>query len=196
MRIGIVADVHCRDIHLRNTVALMVNEGVDEILLAGDAHFDNRFSNEVMDVVREHGIHYITGNHEWNLLSDHGASAREAAHVRTANLEVMAAAPESLRTKVNGKSLLMVHGSPWGPKGQYLYAGNPLFERCNELDADYLIMGHTHVPMVERHGRTLVINPGALAYSDALGALGEYAILDTTTDEVSQRKYTNATVIA
>ncbi|MDO8733272.1 MAG: YfcE family phosphodiesterase [Actinomycetota bacterium] len=190
MKLGIVADVHCQDEHLLLTVQALIDEGVDEILLAGDAHYDNHFSNEVVDIIREFNIRYVTGNHEWNLMSEHGTAARTAMHVRAGNLELVAAAPESLRTTMNGKSLLMLHASPWTPKGHYLFAGDPLFQRCDELDADYLILGHTHVPMVQRFGRTLVINPGALAYSEALGALGEYAILDTNTDEVTQRKYT------
>jgi putative phosphoesterase len=164
----------------------MIDEGVDEILLAGDAHYDYNFSNEVVDIIREFKIRYVTGNHEWNLLSEHGTAARTAAHVNPRNVELVASAPELLRTTVNGKSLLMLHGSPWAPKGQYLFTGDPLFERCDELDADYLILGHTHVPMVQRFGRTLVINPGSLTFSREPGQYGllSYAILDTTTDEV------------
>ena len=190
MKLGIVSDVHCQDEHLQLTVRALIEEGVDEILCAGDAHYEYRLSNEVAEIMRENDIRYIQGNHEWVLMGPHGSGARSAPHVRQANLDYVGEAPEQIRTMVNGKSLLMTHASPWPPKGHYLYAGDPLFERCDELDADYLILGHTHVPMVQRFGRTLVINPGALAYSEALGALGEYAILDTSTDEVTQRKYT------
>ena len=55
----------------------------------------------------------------------------------------------------------MVHGSPWPPYGQYLVPTNPLFRRCDQLDADVIVTGHTHLPFHRRFGRTLVINPGA-----------------------------------
>lgn len=187
MKLGIVSDVHCQDEHLKLTVLSMIADGVDEILCAGDAHYEYRLSNEVAEIIQEHHIRYIQGNHEWVLMGPHGDGARSAPHVRKSNLDAIAQAPDEIRTKVNGKTLLMTHASPWAPKGHYLYAGDPLFSRCDELDADYLIIGHTHVPMVERFGRTLVINPGSLTFSREPNAYGmlSYAILDTTTDEVT-----------
>ncbi len=187
MKLGIVSDIHCQDEHLRLTVMSMIADGVDEILCAGDAHYEYRLSNEVAEIIQENNIRYIQGNHEWMLMGPHGAGARTAPHVRKSNLDAIEKTPDEIRTKVNGKTLLMTHASPWAPKGHYLYAGDPLFSRCDELDADYLIIGHTHVPMVERFGRTLVINPGSLTFSREPGAHGmlSYAILDTSSDEVT-----------
>ena len=187
MKLGIVSDVHCQDEHLLLTVRALIDEGVDEILCAGDAHYEYRLSNEVAEIIRDHNIRYIQGNHEWVLMGPHGKGARSAPHVRQSNLDFIGNTPDEIRTTVNGKSLLMVHSTPWPPKGHYLHAGDPLFQRCDELDADYLILGHTHVPMVERIGRTLVINPGSLTFTREPGAYGmlSYAILDTTTDEVT-----------
>jgi putative phosphoesterase len=187
VKLGIVSDIHCQDEHLRLTVMSMIADGVDEILCAGDAHYEYRLSNEVAEIIQENNIRYIQGNHEWMLMGPHGAGARNAPHVRKSNLDAIEKTPDEIRTKVNGKTLLMTHASPWAPKGHYLYAGDPLFSRCDELDADYLIIGHTHVPMVERFGRTLVINPGSLTFSREPGAHGmlSYAILDTSSDEVT-----------
>jgi len=189
MKLGIVSDVHCQDEHLLLTVQALIEEGVDEILCAGDAHYEYRLSNEVAEIIRDYNIRYIQGNHEWVLMGPHGKGAREAKHVRQSNLDFIGNAPDQIRTTVDGKSLLMVHSTPWAPKGHYLYSGDPSLQRCDELDADYLILGHTHVPMVERHGRTLVINPGSLTFSREPGAYGmlSYAILDTTTDEVAMQ---------
>ncbi|MGX7680168.1 metallophosphoesterase family protein [Jatrophihabitans sp. DSM 45814] len=186
MKIGIVSDVHCQHEILAETVAAMDREGVDEILLAGDAHYEYRFSNEVVELTREHKMRYVLGNHEMMLMGPRGERAATAPHVRQANADFVRETPDRIRTQVGGKILTMVHASPWQPFDQYLYRGNPQFERCDELDTDYLILGHTHVPMSERFGRTLVINPGSLAFSRDEGAfdLITYAILDTTTDEV------------
>jgi len=187
VKLGIVSDVHCQDEHLKRTVLSMIADGVDEILCAGDAHYEYRLSNEVAEIITEHNIRYIQGNHEWVLMGGLGERARTAPHVRKSNLEAIQAAPDEIRTQINGKTLLMTHANPWAPKGHYLHSGDPLFERCDELDADYLILGHTHVPMVERFGRTLVINPGSLVFSREPGAHGmlSYAVLDTSTDEVT-----------
>ena len=53
MKLGIVSDVHCRHEELRLVAHALLREGVDEILLAGDAHDEYRFSNEVVDVIEE-----------------------------------------------------------------------------------------------------------------------------------------------
>lgn len=62
MRIGIVADVHCRHEALREAAGELVARGVDEILLAGDAHLQYRFSTETVEVIRAFGIRCVAGN--------------------------------------------------------------------------------------------------------------------------------------
>ena len=53
-----------------------------------------------------------------------------------------------------GARLAVVHGHRWGsPKVRDLLAAYP--------DADVIVYGHTHRPLVERHADTLVLNPGS-----------------------------------
>jgi len=108
--------------------------------------------------------------------------------VRRDHLEFVQSVPFRLRTKVDGKTLTMVHANPWAPDNAYLYQNHRLFNRCTELDTDFLVLGHTHVPMTFRRGRTLVVNPGSLVYSrdaDSIGMIN-YAILDVTSGESRQ----------
>jgi putative phosphoesterase len=182
MRLGVVSDVHCAAEDLRLAAECLVSEGVDEILVAGDAHFEYRFSNEVATLIQEYGMRYILGNHEAVLLGPHGKRALERPHVGAANLRFTQEAPSRMRTNVGGRTLTMVHANPWAPDNAYLGPDNPQFDRCDELDTDFLVLGHTHVPAVFRRGRTLVVNPGSLAMTREPGApLGTvtYAVLDT-----------------
>jgi putative phosphoesterase len=187
VRIGILADVHCHHVALAAAIEELERDGVDEILLAGDAHYEYRLSNEVAELMRTHGVRAVQGNHEAMLLGAHGARALASPTVRAANRQYVQDTPTSLRVQVDGRSLLMLHASPWPPYNQYLYPDDPLWQRCAELDADYLVLGHTHVPMTERIGRTLVLNPGSLAYSRAPGPVEDitYLVLDTSDDEVT-----------
>src|SRR3979490_3320551 len=102
----------------------MTEAGADEILLAGDAHYEYRFSNEVTEVIRTYGMRYIAGNHERMLMSPAGQRARDAPQVRQANLDFVAAIPASMKTVVGGRRLLMVHGCPWPPHDRYLNPGD------------------------------------------------------------------------
>jgi putative phosphoesterase len=187
MKLAIVADVHCDAALLAVAAAEMAAAGADEILLAGDAHYEYRFSNEVTEIIRGYGMRYIAGNHEMRLMGPSGERARSAPHVRRRNLEFVAEIPARLDTVVDGRRLLMVHGCPWPPYDRYLNSADPDFRQCGELGADILIMGHTHVPVCERVGRTLVINPSSLGKSldDAGFGMMSYALLDTASEEVT-----------
>lgn len=192
MLIGLISDIHCNVTALQTAVDEL-RPGVDEMLVAGDALYEYRFSNEVLECIRDNQMRYIIGNHERVLLGPHGERARGAATVRESNLAFLSSVPSRIRTKIGGKDVLIVHGSPWEPYNQYLNASSPEFDRCEELDADIVILGHTHIPMVQRFGRTLVVNPGSLGNSREPGHSGtvSYATLDTASDEFTLHRFAN-----
>jgi putative phosphoesterase len=193
MRIGIVSDIHCNHEALR--MALDAMGDVDELLCAGDAVYQFRFSNEVMQLLRERNARYILGNHEETLLGRWGERARAADWVNPEDLAYMAAQERTLTTSVGGKRLAMVHGSPFEPQNEYIYPNSPSISRLGTIDADYVILGHTHYQMAERIGRVLVINPGSAGEArDARNAFQlSYAILDTDTDEVAFENFQDPT---
>jgi predicted phosphodiesterase len=166
---------------------------VDEVLCAGDAFSDHRFSNEVVAALRETGARYVLGNHEMTLLGPAGTNARQSSRVDRDHLEFVADRPSQLHARIDGCRLLMVHGSPWEPYGHYLQPASPKFQRCAELEADYVVVGHTHSPFVRRFGATLVVNPGSLGRSDdpELGDDVSYAVLDTSSGEARIERFAN-----
>src|ERR1700681_104968 len=155
---------------------------VGQILVAGDVVYEYRLSNEVVERIRELDVPYVLGNHEMVLLSPAGAAARARPGVRESNLEFLATVPTRVELEFGSRRLTMVHGSPWAPHNDYLYESSPAWSRCEqEFIADFLVVGHTHVPMAARKGRTLVVNPGSV--SEPRGPdparRGSYAIVDT-----------------
>jgi putative phosphoesterase len=192
MRLGLVADIHGNIDALRLALAALADD-VDEVLVAGDAFSDHRFSNDVIAEIRASGARYILGNHELALLGPAGVNARTSKRVDADHLEFVAAQPLQLRTTCGSKTLLMVHGSPWEPYGDYLMPSNPKFQRCDELDADFVITGHTHTAFTARFGRALVVNPGSLGKSDdpARRTTVTFGVLDTDSDEVTLHELPN-----
>ncbi len=192
MLLGIISDVHCNAKAMDRALEEL-EDSVDDVWLAGDAVLQYRFSNEVIERVRDHGITYVVGNHELTLLSQDGERARSAPAVRRHNLDFMAEAPTRHETRLSGKRLLMVHASPFAPYSDYLFPGSPELARCADLDADILVLGHTHIPMAERVGTTLVVNPGSLGQGGdpAHPGMVSYAVLDTDSEEVTIHRFTN-----
>ncbi len=185
MKIGVVSDIHCNAHAL--AVALRRLEGqVDEVFVAGDAIYEYRFSSEVIGMIRRGGFPYVLGNHEMGMLAPGGERARLAPGVDADDVRFVSERPSSVECHIGGRSITMVHASPWPPYDRYLSEYDPEWNRCEELGADFLITGHTHVPMVKRVGRTVIINPGSLGEShDAgTGPALSYAVVDLSSDEV------------
>ncbi len=179
-----VSDIHCNITALDAALEAM-GDRVDDVFIAGDSVYEYRMSNEVVERIRGLGSPYVLGNHEMVLLSPAGAPARARPDVRAGNLDFLSTVPTRFERTVGGRRVLMVHGSPWEPYNDYLYESSPGWARCQHEDlADILIVGHTHVPMAARKGRTLVVNPGSV--SEPRGPdpdrRGSYAIIDTEAD--------------
>ena len=159
MRIGIVSDVHGNIAGLDRALALMGD--VDELICAGDSIFQFRFGNEAVNRLRERGALTIQGNHEETFFSRDGERARAADWIDRDALAWLADRPLRLDLERDGRRILVVHGSPWEPRYEYIYAHTPALKRFATLDADVVVLGHTHHKMAERVGPVLAINPGS-----------------------------------
>jgi putative phosphoesterase len=184
LRVGIVSDLHGNAEGLAAALERMGD--VDELLCAGDIATEYRFSNESVKTLRAREARCVLGNHDLGLLGPHGDRARAAVGVDRDLVAELATYPLTYETTVSGKKLLMTHASPCAPYTQYVSKGSPELKRIAEVDADYVIIGHTHSQLVERVGKVLVINPGSVGQGTdhANNYQLSYAVLDTTTDEV------------
>jgi putative phosphoesterase len=184
VRVGIVSDVHSNAAGLAAALDRMGD--VDELLCAGDMVEDYRFSNEVVELLRARGARCVLGNHDLGLLSDHGRRAREAPVVRAANVAWLAEQALRVELDLGGLRLLMVHASPCPPHDQYVWPRSPELARLADVDADVIVLGHTHAQMAVRVGRALVVNPGSVGEprDPANGRRLSYAVLDTGSGEV------------
>ena len=180
MRLGVISDIHSNAGAL--DAALRALDGrVEQIWCAGDVVVQYRFSNEAVKRLRDTGAITVQGNHDMVLVSSAGADARRRADVDEDAVAWLAALPLEHRVEVDGCRVLMVHGSPWPPHGDYLRAGNAQWRHADELGADIVIVGHTHEPMVETFGATLVVNPGSIGEPrQRVDRAATYAIVDTS----------------
>ena len=159
MRVGIVSDFLC---YVRGRdLALSAMGDVDELLCLGDCIFEYQFSNEIVALLRARGARIIQGNHEEVFLSPAGERARGRADVDPAAVAFLAEQPYRRYVELAGKRLLMIHSTPWEPRGEYVHPHSAKLDRFAEADADIVLYGHTHCQVVKRIGRVLVINPGS-----------------------------------
>lgn len=193
MRVGIVSDIHCNIEGLRAALDLM--GAIDTLFCAGDSVFQFRWSNEVVELLRDLDAKVILGNHEETLLGPDGKRALASPKVRQDLVDWLRQQPYRLDTRVDGKRVIMTHGSPWEPWKEYHYPQEAIWARAAGLECDTLIVGHTHFKMAQRFGDVLVINPGSAG--DPRDHRNEFqlscAVWDTTTDEVIFYDYKDPT---
>jgi putative phosphoesterase len=189
MRLGLVSDVHCNAAAFERALDEL-GPNVDEVIVLGDLIHEYRFSNEVVGRALDDGLRYVLGNHELGFLKNPAAVGRPGVdQVLVGKLRDV---PLRIDLEIGGKTLCIVHASPFAPYNDYLFSGSPLLRRCADLDADFLLLGHTHVPMAERHHGTLVVNPGSIGDSrDPDSASVSYAVLDTLSEEVELHRFRN-----
>ena len=93
-----------------------------------------------------------------------------AVHGNMCGPDTYASLPGSLRFTIDTFRIGLTHGDR---AGYDIEAGLiALFP-----DADCIIYGHTHRPVVQRFGSTLMINPGTFKSTGRYGSPGTYAIL-------------------
>jgi len=189
VKIGIVSDIHCNVQGLQLALAAMGD--VDELLCLGDAIFEYQFSNDVIALLRDRGAHVIQGNHEEVFLSAAGIRARERPGIDTSLVAWMAEQPHRRTLQMGGKTLLLVHSTPWEPRGEYVHPHSTRLARFAEANADFVLYGHTHAQTVQRIGRVCIINPGSAgdARDHRNNRQLSCAVLDLQTDDVQVFNY-------
>ena len=190
MRIGVISDIHSNVDALDAALAALAGK-VDEIWCAGDIVVQYRFSNEAVARLQQVGAIAIQGNHDMVFVSAAGADARERPNVDADAAAWLAALPYEHRATVDGCRVLMTHGSPWAPHGDYLRAHDARWNDADELGVDIVISGHTHEPMVATFGTTLVVNPGSVGEPRQRDdRRPTYAVVDTATRQATIERLT------
>jgi predicted phosphodiesterase len=138
VKVGIVSDIHCNFRGLQ--LALDAMGDVDELLCLGDAIFEYQFSNDVIALLRARGAHVIQGNHEEVFLSAAGIRARERPGLDPALIAWLSEQPHRRTLQVGGRTLLLVHSTPWEPRGEYVHPHSSRLARFAEADADFVLV--------------------------------------------------------
>ena len=183
MKFGIVSDIHCNAAGLRRALDAMGD--IDELICLGDSIWEYRFSNEVVALLRERDAHTILGNHEEGFLGPLGERARARPDIDPELLGWLKSRPLRIELERDGRRLLLVHSTPWEPRGAYIHPGDALLSRFGEAEADFVLYGHTHRQVMRRFGEVLVINPGSAgdARDHHNGRQLSCAVLDTASGE-------------
>lgn len=179
MLIGIISDIHGNEQALKATIAEMPE--TDLILLSGDIAGRAVDLKKVFEIIDENEIVFIKGNHEDMAVLYFDNFGKDDDVLREL-VERINKTPYSMELELANKKIFMAHGSPWNIKSEYIYPEYGDFSAFETLGYDYIILGHTHIPMIVKSGNVTIINAGSVGEPLSQDPRPSFALLDTETD--------------
>jgi len=196
MKIGFIADIHS-NVYGLNSVLKELKK-VDIIFCVGDIIGYYTFVNEVFDEIRKRNIHSILGNHDIYLLGKSPASLNSITrtsleytrkNISKENLNYLKKIGKgSLNIEIDGLKIKMYHGSPWNEFEEYIYPDFQDFDKFQKIDADLIVLGHTHWPMLKKIGKTIILNPGSCGQPRDYNPKASFAIFNTKTKNIQIKR--------
>ena len=177
MRVLILSDIHANPWALR---AVEADAGsVDRILFAGDAVNYGPAPGACVDWLDRHGVIGVRGNHDHAVafaVDPKASPAKEPLALAMRDwtrdqLDPIQAGwllklPRKLDCHLAGMKFVLVHGTPVDPLYDYRLQPGVSERLLDELlagvKANVLVVGHTHLPLLRRHGDLIVVNPGSV----------------------------------
>jgi putative phosphoesterase len=159
MIVGLLSDTHGRADAAAIAVRLLLDRGAEQLVHCGDVG-DGAKGRAVLDAMAGRPALFVFGNNDF----DERDLARHAGDLG------IACGGHHGRLEFDGKLAVVTHGDD----------AKLVRKTLAEQRADYLFVGHTHVPLDRRDGRVRTVNPGALYRATTKTV----AVLDTTADAV------------
>jgi len=174
MKIGFVSDIHSNAHAFKEVLKNIKELSVDEIWCCGDIVGYSAFPNECLKVVRENRIQSVLGNHDWATIrgdtswfNEYGVAGIEhnRKHIDSDNMKFLQELPDNRSFVRDDVSFYMAHGSPRDNVFEYVFpwSSDVLFKTFAEMiDADIVVLGHTHIPMEKKVSGKIFLNPGSV----------------------------------
>ena len=207
VRVALISDIHGNLPALEAVLGDLERQSLDRVICLGDVCFGPQ-SHECLELVRALGCPVILGNWDsWSIdgfppaddpvgimLYEIGAwwakllTEDDRAFVRTF-------APTLEVPLENGSQMLCFHGSPRS-FSDWILATTPdeeIQDMFAGIDASVLAGGHTHLQMLRRFGRSVILNPGSVGQPFSqwwpqeirVAHWAEYGVIDTSSERVA-----------
>jgi putative phosphoesterase len=98
--------------------------------------------------------------------------------------------PLTCRFTIEGKKYLLVHGTPRDPLDEYVMKDPAVWaKRLQDVDADVVCVGHSHMQFNLRVGNSVVVNPGSVGQPRDGDPRAAYAIIEDNRVELKRIEY-------
>ncbi|MEM5798928.1 MAG: metallophosphoesterase family protein [Candidatus Aenigmatarchaeota archaeon] len=173
-KIAIISDIHS-NLDALDAVLKEIKESKCQLILCtGDIIGYATECNECCEIVKKNAHVIVQGNHDANVdfrriewFNPEAAAALRwtEAKLTRPNKAWLLGLPVEWYGQILGRKIYMVHGSPYDQLYGYVMPNTDrhTFRKwLNEKRAHIIIMGHTHIPFVEKMEQGLIINAGSV----------------------------------
>lgn len=203
MIVGLLGDIHGNYLALQAVLNSARKEGVEKLLITGDLVGYYFWPDLVLELLEPWEKEVVRGNHE-QMLTEARVSPGKLAQIEKrygsgirltlenlteTQLDWLTSLPHPLAVSLGDAQLLLCHGSPWD-LDDYIYPDSPndRLDRCAAYGKQWIVLGHTHYPMLKRIGDVTVINPGSIGQPRNRMQGAHWAIVDTVSNKVEFRR--------
>ncbi len=199
MKILILSDIHANLNALE--AVLKTEKGYDKIFFLGDIVDYGTKPAECLDFIRSNADYFVRGNHDNALGYDvecgsMGTFREYSVETRKWHQELLnkeekeflRQMPLSLHIEVDGYEFHLTHASPEGDIFKYLPPEEIDEKIISNINADFILIGHTHIQFSKKIGNKLVVNPGSIGLARD-GGEACYALFSDGSFELKRVKY-------
>ena len=151
--------------------------GVMRVLIISDTHGYHKNLDKVLKLERPYHQVIHLGDIEGDEDYLETAAGCPVTAVR-GNNDYFSRLPQEQIIELEGKRIFITHGHYY-----YVVAGlEHLIREAQGRDADLVMFGHIHRPVIRKEGTLSVINPGSLSFPRQEGHKPSYIVMETGDD--------------
>lgn len=187
MRLAILSDAHGNKPFFERIIADIDKEMVDKIIYLGDAFGYMAAGKYVYNALKSRNAVVLKGNHEAMIVGELPIDdekdkiyklKKQKEEVDKYLLNELKGLRSELTMQMGDYFFYFMHGAPFDTLNGYLYEENTEYNWEN-IDYDFIFMGHTHRMYMKKSGRTTYVNVGSCGLPRDKGLNPGYCVFDT-----------------
>jgi putative phosphoesterase len=200
MKILVLADIHANWPAL---AAITAAETFDACLFVGDLVDYATDPVPSVEWIREHARAAVRGNHDHavaqKVLARGGTGFRQLAAstrplqwalLQPTHLKYLARLPVTQTLELDNQKFFLVHATPRDPMDEYLMDDRDEWcERLEQIEADFVCVGHSHVQFHLQWEHLQLVNPGSVGQPRDGDPRSAYAVIDNGHVELRRVPY-------
>lgn len=204
MKILVISDLHANLAALE--AVLQAEAEFGQLIVLGDLVSYGPQPKEILELVKSRAFVVVRGNHDHALAftvdprcsaANQDLALATLRHHRTLLTEedvyYLAKRPRSQKFKLDGYKFYAAHASPLDTLYRYTLTPDlpdeALKKEVGRVKADFLLLGHTHLPMIRGTGSRVVVNPGSVGQPRDGIPEASYAIIQDGIVELKRATY-------